>query len=126
MQFNLIIVSANSGGAFSPIGDVTTIMLWIKGVITTQGVLTEIFVPSLVSMVIPAAILSLSLKGKFDKEQNLPKSEVSHFTSTQRNVIFWLGVGGLVSCWYWACYGLLQRYSTVCRIRLRTTQWPSA
>ena len=92
----LIIISANSGGAFSPIGDVTTIMLWIKGVITTQGVLTEIFVPSLVSMVIPAAILSLSLKGKFDKEQNLPKSEVSHFTSTQRNVIFWLGVGGLV------------------------------
>jgi len=47
-------------------------------------------------MVIPAAILSLSLKGKFDKEQNLPKSEVSHFTSNQRNVIFWLGVGGLV------------------------------
>ena len=46
----LIVISANSGGAFSPIGDVTTIMLWIKGVITTQGVLTEIFIPSLVSM----------------------------------------------------------------------------
>ena len=41
----LIIIAANSGGAFSPIGDVTTIMLWIKGVITTQGVLTEIFIP---------------------------------------------------------------------------------
>ena len=91
----LIIVSANSGGAFSPIGDVTTIMLWIKGVITTQGVLTEVFLPSLLSMVIPAAILSLTLKGKFDKEQNLPKAEVSHFTTAQRNAIFWLGVGGL-------------------------------
>lgn len=92
----LIIISANSGGAFSPIGDVTTIMLWIKGVITTQGVLTEIFIPSLVSMVIPAAILSLSLKGKFDKEQNLKTTEVTAFTKTQRDVIFWLGVGGLV------------------------------
>ncbi|MBQ6682057.1 MAG: sodium:proton antiporter NhaD [Prevotella sp.] len=91
-----IILSANSGGAFSPIGDVTTIMLWIKGVITTQGVLTEIFIPSLISMLIPVAILSLSLKGKFDKSQNLAKSSVSQFTKTQRNIIFWLGVGGLI------------------------------
>ena len=91
----LVVISANSGGAFSPIGDVTTIMLWIKGVITTQGVLTEIFLPSLVSMIVPAAILSLSLKGKFDKEQNLPKADVSQFTKAQRDVIFWLGVGGL-------------------------------
>ena len=91
----LIVISANSGGAFSPIGDVTTIMLWIKGVITTQGVLTEIFIPSLISMIIPALILQYSLKGKFDKEQNLPKADVSQFTKTQRNIIFWLGVGGL-------------------------------
>ena len=92
----LVIISANSGGAFSPIGDVTTIMLWIKGVITTQGVLTEIFIPSLVSMIIPAAIISLQLNGKFDKEQNLRKAEVSQFTKVQRDIIFWLGVGGLV------------------------------
>ena len=92
----LIIIAANSGGAFSPIGDVTTIMLWIKGVITTQGVLTEIFVPSLVSMLVPACILQYSLKGKFDKEQNLQVAEVSAFTKRQRNTIFWLGVGGLV------------------------------
>ena len=92
----LVIISANSGGAFSPIGDVTTIMLWIKGVITTQGVITEIFIPSLVSMLIPAAIISLQLKGKFDKEQNLPKADISQFTKVQRDIIFWLGVGGLV------------------------------
>ena len=91
----LVVISANSGGAFSPIGDVTTIMLWIKGVITTQGVLTEIFIPSLVSMIVPATILSLSLKGKFDKEQNLPKADISQFTKAQRDIIFWLGVGGL-------------------------------
>ena len=92
----LIVISANSGGAFSPIGDVTTIMLWIKGVITTQGVLTEIFIPSLISMVIPAFILQYSLRGKFDKSQNLPAADVSQFTKRQRDIIFWLGVGGLV------------------------------
>lgn len=91
-----IIIAANSGGAFSPIGDVTTIMLWIKGVITTQGVLTEIFVPSLVSMLIPVSIISLQLRGKFDKAQNLTTAEVSQFTKQQRNIIFWLGVGGLI------------------------------
>ena len=71
-------------------------MLWIKGVITTQGVIAEIFLPSLISMVIPAAILSLSLKGKFDKSQNLQVAEISQFTKVQRDIIFWLGVGGLV------------------------------
>ncbi|MBQ4023228.1 MAG: sodium:proton antiporter NhaD [Prevotella sp.] len=91
----LVIISANSGGAFSPIGDVTTIMLWIKGVITTQGVITEILIPSLVSMIIPALILQFQLNGKFDKSQNLPKADVSTFTKAQRDVIFWLGVGGL-------------------------------
>ena len=92
----LIIIAANSGGAFSPIGDVTTIMLWIKGVITTQGILSEIFILSLVSMLVPAFILQYSLSGKFDKEQNLVTAEVSQFTKVQRNIIFWLGVGGLV------------------------------
>ena len=91
----LVVIAANSGGAFSPIGDVTTIMLLIKGVITTQGVISEIFVPSLVSMLVPAFILQFQLKGKFDKSQNLPKADISQFTKAQRNVIFWLGVGGL-------------------------------
>ncbi len=92
----MVVIAANSGGAFSPIGDVTTIMLWIKGVITTQGVISEIFIPSLVSMLVPAFILQYSLKGKFDKSQNLPPAEVSQFTQRQRNIIFWLGVGGLI------------------------------
>ena len=92
----MVVIAANSGGAFSPIGDVTTIMLWIKGVITTQGVISEIFIPSLVSMLVPAYILQYSLKGKFDKSQNLPPAEVSQFTQRQRNIIFWMGVGGLI------------------------------
>ena len=91
----LVVIAANSGGAFSPIGDVTTIMLWIKGVITTGGVISEILLPSLVSMFVPAFILQFQLSGKFEKSQNLPKADVSTFTKTQRNIIFWLGVGGL-------------------------------
>lgn len=50
---SMIIIAANSGGAWSPIGDVTTIMLWIKGKITTWPVIAKLFLPGLVSMVIP-------------------------------------------------------------------------
>ena len=93
----LVIIAANSGGAFSPIGDVTTIMLWNKGVITAAGVITEIFLPSLISMVLPAYILSLSLKGelKASKEQEAAVS-VDLLTASQRKTIFFLGVGGLI------------------------------
>ena len=93
---SLVIISANSGGAFSPIGDVTTIMLWIKGMITTQGVITEIFIPSLVSMAVPAFIMQYMLKGEFDRSQNLDEGHVSVFTQHQRQTIFLFGVGGLV------------------------------
>ncbi len=93
----LVIIAANSGGAFSPIGDVTTIMLWNKGVITAAGVITEIFIPSLVSMVIPAYILSLSLKGELVPQKDTVVIEESDcLTAGQRKAIFFLGVGGLI------------------------------
>ena len=93
----LVVIAANSGGAFSPIGDVTTIMLWNKGVITAAGVITEIFIPSLISMAIPAYILSLSLKGQltFTKDQ-AHSFQASVLTTEQRKIIFFLGVGGLI------------------------------
>ena len=92
----LVIIAANAGGAFSPIGDVTTIMLWIKGMITTQGVITEIFLPSVMAMVVPTFILQYSLHGKFDKTQNFEQAQVSAFTASQRKIIFFCGVGGLI------------------------------
>ena len=112
----LIIISANSGGAFSPIGDVTTIMLWIKGVITTQGVLTEIFIPSLVSMLIPAAIISLQLKGKFDKV-----SAVSSSSPSSRPSPTCLRSWASCSCWVFC--GPPRRSSTTAPTRM--TQWQS-
>ena len=94
---SLVIIAANSGGAFSPIGDVTTIMLWNKGVITAAGVITEIFIPSLVSMVIPAYVLSLSLKGQLVPQQDtVVLQESNDLSESQRKVIFFLGVGGLI------------------------------
>lgn len=93
----LVVIAANSGGAFSPIGDVTTIMLWNKGVITAQGVITEIFIPSLVSMLIPAYILSLHLKGNLTFTASQAATvQASEFTAKQRKIIFFLGVGGLI------------------------------
>ncbi|MGP1590430.1 MAG: sodium:proton antiporter NhaD [Prevotella sp.] len=95
---SLVIVSANSGGAFSPIGDVTTIMLWNKGVITAAGVMEEIFIPSLVSMIIPTLLLQRSLKGELALvNSNMATDyEVLDFSKTQRKIIFALGVGGLI------------------------------
>ena len=93
----LVIISANSGGAFSPIGDVTTIMLWNKGVLTAAGVITEVSLPSIVSMLVPAYILSHSLNGKMevkDFEQNVRVQD--HLTEVQRKTVFFLGVGGLI------------------------------
>ena len=93
----LVVIAANSGGAFSPIGDVTTIMLWNKGVITAAGVIMEIFIPSVVSMVIPAYILSLSLKGNLEIQQDTTVVEETDCLSPrQRKIIFFLGVGGLI------------------------------
>ena len=94
---SLVIIAANSGGAFSPIGDVTTIMLWNKGLLTAGGVIAELLVPSLVSMIIPAWLLSLSLKGEMavDSKMEAAAGGVG-FTEKQRKVIFLLGVGGLI------------------------------
>lgn len=95
---SLVIIAANSGGAFSPIGDVTTIMLWNKGLITAVGVISEILVPSLISMVIPAFILQYHLKGELHMPEVKESAETSagDLTERQRKAVFWIGVGGLM------------------------------
>ena len=93
----LVIIAANAGGAFSPIGDVTTIMLWNKNLITAGGVIHELFLPSVVSVVIPAYLLSLSLKGNVDDTATAADDNVLYDLSEgQRKAVFWVGVGGLV------------------------------
>lgn len=94
---SMVIIAANSGGAFTPIGDVTTIMLWNSGVITALEIICTLLVPSIVSMMIPAYILSLSLKGQLAfAEKQSQNVHTSCLTAMQRKVIFFLGVGGLI------------------------------
>jgi Na+/H+ antiporter NhaD/arsenite permease-like protein len=94
---SLVIIAANSGGAFSPIGDVTTIMIWNKGFITAGQVIMELFVPSLVSMVVPAFLLSFMLKGDLPAVEDKSACEgVSDLTRRQRQIVFAVGVGGLI------------------------------
>lgn len=91
-----VIIAANSGGAFSPIGDVTTIMLWNKNLITSQGVITEIFFPSLVSALIPTLCMNFMFKGELTSPDLSPVDDGDEFTRRQRRIIFALGVGGLI------------------------------
>ena len=59
----MVVVSANAGGAWSPIGDVTTTMLWIGGQLTTSTIMVNLIVPSIIAMVVPLGIISKSLSG---------------------------------------------------------------
>ena len=96
---SLVIIAANSGGAFSPIGDVTTIMLWNKGLITAAGVISEILIPSVLSMVIPAIIIQMGLKGDLDdgtNQDNAVAVDEHELNEFQRKVVFFVGVVGLM------------------------------
>ena len=95
----IIILAANSGGAFSPIGDVTTIMLWVKGNISTFGIMKSLFIPSLVSVVVPAAILSFKLKGEIVYEREALINEHKEglkISAGERISVLAIGVGGLL------------------------------
>lgn len=98
----MIVLAANSGGTFSPIGDVTTIMLWIKGCVSTTGIIGNLFLPSVASVLIPALIISCRLKGEVEtadsthtKEDKMTHMEQTFFPRTIRLAIFFIGVGGL-------------------------------
>jgi Na+/H+ antiporter NhaD/arsenite permease-like protein len=66
MFAGLIVISANAGGAWSPIGDVTTIMLWIGNQVTTINIIIKTIIPSLVCFFVPAFFISMKMKGNFE------------------------------------------------------------
>ncbi|NPA36728.1 MAG: sodium:proton antiporter [Chlorobi bacterium] len=93
----MVVIAANSGGAFSPMGDVTTIMLWIGGQITAAGVVKGLFVPSLISTLVPLIILSIIMPGKTSKPM-LDEDETEEFVPQRyRVIILILGLAALVS-----------------------------
>ena len=94
----MVILAANSGGAWTPTGDVTTIMLWINENVTTAALITELFLPSLLSMLVPLAILTFSLDAS-DADAPAILNEAPSTTATtpaERMSIFVLGVSGLI------------------------------
>lgn len=92
----MIVIAANAGGAWSPIGDVTTIMLWIGGQITASNIITSIIIPSMVAVLVPLIILTFTLKGNIQSPENNNGQEFSSITDKQRNFIFILGVSALL------------------------------
>jgi Na+/H+ antiporter NhaD/arsenite permease-like protein len=94
----IIVIAANSGGAWSPIGDVTTTMLWIGGQITSLAIIKSVFLPSLVSLLVPLAITAYALRGKAVEAPVLKESEHGkNTTEFERNLMFWMGMGILIA-----------------------------
>ncbi|MBP5583745.1 MAG: sodium:proton antiporter NhaD, partial [Bacteroidales bacterium] len=92
---SIVVIAANAGGAWSPIGDVTTIMLWIGGQITAAKIITGIILPSLVSMIVPLIILSFTLKGEIERPEESEEAE-SITTPGEQMALLILGVGLLL------------------------------
>lgn len=89
----IIVLAANAGGAWSPIGDVTTTMLWIGGQITTVSVIREVFLPSLVSLLVPLLFVSYGLRGVAVERPAIPDQGANPLSSRQdRNLVFFTGV----------------------------------
>jgi Na+/H+ antiporter NhaD/arsenite permease-like protein len=92
----MVIIAANAGGAWTPIGDVTTTMLWIGGQITTVNIMIKLILPSLVCLLVPLLFLSFRIKGKID---DLPENFVEEpvtTSKTEQNLILVLGIGALI------------------------------
>ena len=94
----IIVIAANSGGAWSPIGDVTTTMLWIGGQITSINIISSVFLPAAISLLVPLSITAYVLRGKpveapeqIDMDHGLKTSEF------ERNTMFFLGLGILIA-----------------------------
>lgn len=100
----MIVVAANAGGAWSPIGDVTTTMLWIGGQITAGNIVATLIIPSILCMVIPLVYLQFTLKGELGNSSELEPSmsESGHGTGNGEPIrgsktMLFVGVGGLIS-----------------------------
>ena len=93
----LVVIAANAGGAWSPIGDVTTTMLWIGGQITAGSIIVQTILPSLVSMIIPVLIISRRMKGTLVRMDTQEESPVNfNQNAFERNLVFFVGVGCLL------------------------------
>jgi Na+/H+ antiporter NhaD/arsenite permease-like protein len=92
----LVIISSNAGGAWSPIGDVTTTMLWIGHQITPINIIKETFLASLTCMIVPTLIISYRIKSKIELFENNSTNLNALPNSFDRNLVFFIGVSCLL------------------------------
>jgi len=92
----IVIIAANAGGAWSPIGDVTTTMLWIGGQITAVNIMKGLFIPSLVSLVVPLVYLSYKMRGQIIESKAVEENDFIETTAKERNIMFFVGLGTLL------------------------------
>lgn len=93
----IIIIAANAGGAWTPIGDVTTTMLWIGGQITTMSIMSKLFIPSLLNLLVPLAVVTRTLRGQaVVPPARVVGTEAARTTPFERALMFYLGLGILV------------------------------
>lgn len=95
----IIVIAANAGGAWSPIGDVTTTMLWIGGQITAFEIIKGVFIPSIISLLVPLVVIALMLGSKeVIPPKNTQFDNRSVLTSSfEKNLMFYLGLGALIA-----------------------------
>ena len=92
----MVIISANSGGAFSPIGDVTTTMLWIGGQVSVSHIISSLFLPSIVSLLAPLLFLSWKLDGKIQQPEVIDSKKNQAISTREQSSILAIGVLGLI------------------------------
>jgi Na+/H+ antiporter NhaD/arsenite permease-like protein len=92
----IIVIAANAGGAWSPIGDVTTTMLWINGQITAGNIMRNLFLPSIACLLAPLIFISFRLKGKIQVPEKVSNSTALISTDFERKAVFFMGMGALI------------------------------
>lgn len=95
----IVVIAANAGGAWSPIGDVTTIMLWIGGQITSVNIILSLILPSIVCLLVPLIIVSFLKKGNITNATTNIEESTNHqnlANSFESSLILWLGIIGLL------------------------------
>jgi len=88
----IVVIAANAGGAWSPVGDVTTTMLWIGGQITATNIIIKLILPSLFGLIVPLVYLSFRLKGEIERSTIESHTSNHSLSQTQQYIVFFSGV----------------------------------
>lgn len=89
MILGIVVIAANAGGAWSPIGDVTTTMLWLGKKISAAGIMKAAIIPSLICLLVPLSVVTIFFKGKIEKQI---AEEKLNYSVKERNIVFASGL----------------------------------